>query len=563
MRGIRGSIGAQLKYDLDTLRGDLFGGITSAVVALPVALAFGVASGLGAAAGLYGAIAVGFFASVFGGTRSQISGPTAPMAVAMAVIITTHSSSLAEALTVVMLGGLLQVLLGVLGFGRFVAYTPHVVVSGFMSGIGIIVMLIQTLPFLGAPTATGGALSAIRALPEALSNVNLSALAIAAVTLAVGVAWPRRLRRFMPGALAALLAGTLLGVLWLRGAPVIGPVPTGLPQLRLALPDAGFLLRAAQPALILALLGSVDSLLTSLVADSLTGTRHNPDRELVGQGIGNLVAGLIGGVPGAGATMGTVTNIRAGGATQVSGALRAVVVLAILLGLGRYVEPIPHAVLAGILMKVGWDIIDWRMLTRVHKMRREHLFVMLLTLGLTVFVDLVTAVAIGLIAAGVAHARQLERLELDSVVSVPLLDVKFFAPEQAAPAAAADPYAARVGMVALRGSFTVASSHKLVGVISADIKDHEVVIFDFSGATYLDDSAAMLIDQLMDTAAQERTECIVMGLSGSAEDTLRTLDILSRLPAGRVVATLDQARQVAQGLLRPGRPGPAASPPPP
>ncbi len=539
-----------LKYDLDTLRGDLFGGITSAVVALPVALAFGVASGLGAAAGLYGAIAVGFFASVFGGTRSQISGPTAPMAVAMAVIITTHSSTLTEALTVVMLGGLLQVLLGVLGFGRFVAYTPHVVVSGFMSGIGVIVMLIQTLPFLGAPTATGGALSALRALPEALANVNLSALAVAAVTLAVGVAWPRRLRRFMPGALAALIAGTLLGVLWLRGAPVIGPVPTGLPQLHLPLPSAAFLLSAAQPALILALLGSVDSLLTSLVADSLTGTRHDPDRELVGQGIGNLAAGLIGGVPGAGATMGTVTNIRAGGTTQVSGALRAVVVLAILLGLGRFVEPIPHAVLAGILIKVGWDIIDWRMLTRVHRMRREHLVVMLLTLGLTVFVDLVTAVAIGLIAAGVAHARQLERLELDSVVSVPLLDLKFLAAgEEAGNAGEIDPYAARVGMVALRGSFTVASSHKLVGVISADVKDHEVVIFDFSGATYLDDSAAMLIDQLLEGAAQEHTECIVMGLSGSAEDTLRTLGVLRRLPAGRVVETQEQARQVARGLL--------------
>ena len=546
-----------MKYDLGTLRGDLFGGITSAVVALPVSLAFGVASGLGAAAGLYGAIAVGFFASVFGGTRSQISGPTAPMAVAMAVIITSHSSNLSEALTVVMMGGLLQVLLGVLRFGRFVAYTPHVVVSGFMSGIGVIVILIQTLPFLGAPTALGGPMGAIRAWPAALANVNPSALALAVVTLAVGVLWPRRLTRFMPAPLVALIAGTLIGVLWLRDVPVIGPVPTGLPQLQLGLPSVGFLVRALQPALILALLGSVDSLLTSLVADSLTGTRHNPDRELIGQGIGNLVAGLIGGVPGAGATMGTVTNIRAGGQTQVSGALRAVVVLALLLGLGRYVEPIPHAVLAGILMKVGWDIIDWRMLTRVHRIRREHLFVMLITLGLTVFVDLVTAVAIGLIAAGMAHARQLERLELDSVVSAPLLDLKFLAQREAGD----DPFAARVGLVALRGSFTVASSQKLVGVISADIRDHEVVIFDFSGATYLDDSAAMLIEQLMAVAADENTECIVLGLLGSAEETLRTLGILRAVPQERIVATLDEARQAAQHLLDQQTTDPARQPP--
>ena len=537
----------QMNYNFTTLRGDLFGGITSAVVALPVALAFGVASGLGAAAGLYGAIAVGFFASVFGGTRSQISGPTAPMTVAMAVIITSHATNLTEALTVVVLGGLLQVLLGILRVGRFVAYTPYVVVSGFMSGIGIIIMLIQTLPALGAPNALGGPVGAVRALPEAVGDINLSAFAITILTLAVGVLWPRRLARLLPAPLMALIAGTLLGVLWLNDAPIIGQVPTGLPGVQFGLPSASFLAHAVQPALILALLGSVDSLLTSLIADSLTGTRHNPDRELIGQGIGNMVAGVFGGLPGAGATMGTVTNIRAGGLTQVSGALRAVLLLALVLGLGRYVEPIPLAALAGVLMKVGWDIIDWRLLARVHRIRREHLFVMLMTLGLTVFVDLVTAVAIGLIAAGMAHARQLEQLELDSVVSVPLLDRTFLSGQGAE--AAVDPYAARVGLVALRGSFTVASSHKLVGVIGADIKDHEVVIFDFSGATYIDDSAAMVIEQLLEVAIKEQTEFIVMGLSGSVANTLQTLNILQQVPEDQIVATLDEARRAANELL--------------
>ena len=536
-----------MNYDTQTLRGDFFGGVTSMVVALPVALAFGVASGLGAAAGLYGAIAVGFFASIFGGTRSQISGPTGPMAVAMAVIVTSRASNLTEALTIVVLAGLLQVLLGLSKVGRFVAYTPHVVVSGFMSGIGIIIILIQSMPFLGAPTALGGPMGAVRALPEALGNIDFGAFAIAAVTLAAALLWPRRLSRFLPALLVALIAGTLLGVLWLRDAPVIGPIPTDLPSLQFTLPSAGFLVRALEPALILALLGSIDSLLTSLVADSLTGTRHNPNRELVGQGIGNMVSGLFGGVPGAGATMGTVTNIRAGGQTQVSGALRALLLLALLLGLGRYVEPIPHAALAGILMKVGWDIIDWRLLTRVHRIRREHLLVMAITLGLTVFVDLVTAVAIGLIAAGMANARQLERLELDSVVSVPLMDQTFFSDQE--DASGIDPYSARVGLVALRGSFTVSSSNKLVGVIGGDIKDHEVVIFDFSDATYLDDSAAMLIAQLLEVAEKEHTESIVMGLKGPVADTLYGLDILRKVPEKQIVGSLDEARPVARDLL--------------
>ena len=559
-----------MRYDFETLRGDLFGGITSTIVALPVALGFGVASGLGAAAGLYGAIAVGFFASVFGGTRSQISGPTGPMTVAMAVIVASHAATLSEALTVVVMAGLLQVLLGLSGVGRFVAYTPYVVISGFMSGIGIIIFLLQAMPFLGAPAAPGGPMGAAAALPDAVAGMNADAFVIGAVTLAVAVLWPRRLARLVPGLLVALVAGTLAGMLWLDSAPVIGAVPTGLPGLQIGLPSAGFLLRALEPALILALLGSVDSLLTSLIADSLTGTRHNPNRELVGQGIGNVVAGLFGALPGAGATMGTVTNIRAGGCTPVSGALRALLLLALVLGLGRFVEPIPLAALAGVLMKVGWDIIDWRMLSRVHRVRRDHLVVMAMTLGLTVFVDLIIAVAIGLIAAGMSHARRLERMELDSVVSVPILDRTFFgraeseaggegvAGDQTAGAegpetddpGAHDPWSARVGLVALRGSFTVASSHKLVSVIGADIKDHEVTIFDFSGATYIDDSAAMVIEQLIGVAGRQETEVIVMGAAGRVADALHTLDVLRNVPEGHEVESLDEAREVARNLLR-------------
>ena len=537
-----------MKYDYHRLRGDFFGGVTSAIVALPVALAFGVASGLGAAAGLYSAIAVGFFAAVFGGTRSQISGPTAPMTVAMAAILTTHSATLAEAMIVVIMAGLLQIAMGVLRIGRFVAYTPAVVVSGFMSGIGIIIMLIQSMPFLGLPPAAGGPMGALRAMPEALATANPAAVAIGVLTLAASLVWPKRYAKLIPPPLVALVVGTTAGVLWLGGIPVIGEIPTGLPALQFTMPSLGFLVSAVQPALILAILGSVDSLLTSLVADSITGTRHEANRELVGQGIGNIASGLIGGLPGAGATMGTVVNIRAGGSTPVSGALRAALVLGLLLGLGQYVEPIPHAVLAAILIKVGWDIIDWRMLARVHHLRREHMIVMLVTLALTVFVDLMTGVAIGLIVAGMAHSQQLESLELDSVVSVPLLDRMFFAEHE--DPAVMDWYSARVGLVALRGSFTVASAHKLVAVIGGDIKEHEVTIFDFTNVSYLDDSAAMLILQLLDVAEREETEVIVMGLSGKPAETLRTLDILDGVPRKQVVRTLDDAREVAVALLK-------------
>ena len=538
----------KLDYDLKALRGDLFGGVTAAVVGLPIALAFGVASGLGAVAGLYGAIAVGFFASVFGGTRSQISGPTGPMAVAVAVIVTTHADNLAAAFTIVIMAGVIQILLGVARIGRFVAYTPYSVISGFMSGIGIIIILLQTLPFLGASIAQGGPLGAVQSWPDAINDVNFHALAIAAVALGVGILWPEQLKKFLPASLAALIAGTLVGVLWLTNAPVIGDVPIGLPSLMLPDYSLDILASAVQPALIIALLGSIDSLLTSLVADSMTRTRHNPNRELVGQGIGNTIAGFIGGLPGAGATLGTVVNIRAGGRTQVSGVIRAAILLALVLGLGRYVEAIPHAVLAGILVKVGWDIIDWRFITRVHRVQREHLLVMVITMGLTVFLDLVTAVAIGLIAAMMASARQFERLELDSVISVPLLDRTFLVSKEEADKV--DPYSARVGMVSLRGSFSVASANKLITTISLDIRDHEVVILDFTDTVYMDDSAALVVEQMIDVAMAEDTGCIVMALEGMPETTLKALNVLKDVPGDQFVKTLDEAREVAKRMLK-------------
>lgn len=534
-----------MRYDYHAARGDFFGGVTSAIVALPVALAFGVASGLGAAAGLYSAIAVGFFAAVFGGARSQISGPTAPIAMAMAVVVATHADNLAEAFTVVIMAGLIQTLLGAIRVGRFVDYAPFSVISGLMSGVGIIIILVQTLPFVGAPVAIGGPVETVRAWLDARHDVNYSALAIAVVTLAVVVVWPKRLRTYLPPTLVALLAGTLLSALWLSDTPVVGEAPSVLPELQLPDVSVDALAGAVLPALIIALLGAIDSLMTSRVADAMTRTRHDQNRELIGQGIGNMAVGFIGGLPGAGVTPGTVANLRAGGRTPVSGALRAAVLLALVLSLGRFVEFIPHAALAGILVKIGWDIIDWQFLTRIHRVQPEHLLVMAVTLGLTLFLDLVTAVAIGLIAAAVASARQFERLDMDSVVSTPL-------PEQSVGAEGSGQetsFAERVGLVSLAGSFSVISASKLINTISADIRQREVVILDFSDTVYMDDSAALVLERMIDLAIAEDTTCVVLGLGGRAAITLHALKVLRRVPADRFVATLDDAQATARRLL--------------
>ncbi|MCY3805466.1 MAG: SulP family inorganic anion transporter, partial [bacterium] len=472
----------KLRYSRDDLRSDVLGGITAGVVGLPLALAFGEGSGLGAVAGLYAAVSMGLFAALFGGTQTLVSGPTAPMTVAVSVIVATQVESITEVFAIAIMAGVLQVLLGALRLGRFIAYTPYSVISGFMSGVGIIIILSQTLPFGGSAVVEGGSLGAIRAWPDLLDGLNLQAVVIGAVTLAVSIIWPTRLRRWLPATLAALIAGTLLSVAWGGDTPIIGDVPQGFPTIALPAFSVDLLGRAVQPAITLALLGSINTLLTSLMADSMTRTQHDSDRELIGQGIGNVATGFIAGMPSAGITVLTGANIRAGARTRVSAVLCAGILLAILLGLGRFLEVIPHAALAAILMRISWDIIDWRFLTRIRQIQREHLAVMVATLALTVFVDLLTAVAVGLVVAGMVGARRFELFQMDRVVSVPLLDQTFlyadvdiFDLDDDV-----DMFAARTGMVGLKGNFTVASSRRLIKALSQDIGEHEVVILDFS-----------------------------------------------------------------------------------
>ncbi len=562
-----------MKYDFQALRGDVLGGITSAVVLLPMALAYGVVSGLGVIPGLYGAVAVGLFASLFWGTKALISGPTGPMAVAMAVVVGSYAENLTEAFTIVIMAGVIQIILGLIKMGSFVAYTPYSVISGFTSGVGVIIVLLQILPFLGASSSDGGTVGALRAMPGAMGGVNFHALVIALVTLGVTVVWPTRLRRALPPSLAALVVGTFLGVLWLKDAPLIGEVPTGFPDVIDLHTFPQHLVSSFQPALVLALLASINTLLMSLIADSMTRATHQPNRELVGQGVGNIFSGLFGGMPGAGNIPATVVNARIGGRTPVSGVLCALVLLTLVLGLGSYVGEIPHAVLAGILMKVGWDIIDWRFIKRINRVQREHLVVMLITLGLTVFADLLTAIMLGLIVAALVSARQFEYLELDRVISVPLLDISFLAEDQEADGDDAeaggldsllsllgdddgeddeegfDPFSARCGLLSFRGSFTVASSNRMFSTISVDIRDHEVAILDFTETHHMDDSAAFVVERLIDVAIEENTECIVMGLEGSVGKGLQKLDILRRIPKDRYVKDMDEAREVARRIL--------------
>lgn len=399
-------------------KADLLGGITAGIVALPLALAFGVQSGLGATAGLYGAIFLGIFAALFGGTAQQVSGPTGPMTVVSALMVANaiaQAGSLEAALGTILLtfllAGILELLIGVFGFGNYVRYMPHPVVSGFMSGIGVIIILLQIYPLLGHPSPNT-ILEVFTNLATPLAAINWQAVGLALGTILIIYLFPR-LTKAVPSLLVALLVLTVVAYGLGFQIPLIGDIPTGLPQLQVSIFQSlsyGTVLQIIGPAMTLAALGAIDSLLTSVVADNLTRTHHNSNQELIGQGLGNAVAALLGGIPGAGATMRTVVNIRSGGKTNLSGAVHGLLLLAILLGLGRFAAYIPKPVLAGILITVGIGIIDYKGLRNLIRIPRADAIILVLVLVTTVVVDLLQAVAIGLVLACIVFMKRMSDL---------------------------------------------------------------------------------------------------------------------------------------------------------
>ncbi len=400
--------------DTSNLKGDLFGGVTAGIVALPLAMAFGVQSGLGAEAGLYGAIAVGILAAIFGGTKTQISGPTGPMTVVSSLIAATiiqQTGSLETAFGIIMLtffaAGLFQIVFGLSQVGKLIQFIPYPVVSGFMSGIGLIIIILQAFPLMGhaSPTKITNVFAEISG---PVQSMNLSAVLLGLITIAMIYLFPK-VTKAVPSTLVALIVVSMIPQFVAMTVPKIGDIPEGIPHVNLAMfntLDLDMIALILAPAITLAALGSIDSLLTSVVADNITKTRHDSNRELIGQGLGNMMGSLIGGIPGAGATMRTVVNVRSGGRTRLSGVIHGVFLLIVLLGLGKYAAEIPLAVLAGILITVGIGIIDYKGLGDLAKVPRADAIVKIVVVLMTVFVDLLWAVGVGLMLSALFFVKR-------------------------------------------------------------------------------------------------------------------------------------------------------------
>ena len=532
-----------IRFDFSNLRGDFFGGLTAGIVALPLALAFGAQTELGAIAGLYGAIAIGILAAICRGRETQISGPTAPMTVVSAVVIALSvefAGSLEAAFPIIIatffLAGVLEVLMGVLKLGRYIRFIPYPVVSGFMSGIGVIIEISQIFPFFGAASPAGGAIGVVTNLGEIPGIINWYNVGFALLTIALIYSVPR-LTKVVPGSLVALVLVSLVVFLFFAGTiPVIndstpGGVPTGLPQLQLdffsVFTDFNNLGFIVQYGLTLAALGAIDSLLTSIVADNITRTKHHSDQELIGQGIGNMGAALIGGLPGAGATMRTVVNANAGGRTRISGIIAGAFLLIVLLGLGALVGNVPNAVLAGILITVGIGIIDYRGFGHIREIPRSDALVMIVVLLLTVFVGLLEAVAIGMVLASVVFMKTISDVVEHRVETAPLED---FAQEVAwqDEAAVKEVIGSKVYIKHLEGPLFFGFASRFSEMAKA-LPTVEVVIIRMDRVPYVDQSGLYALMSAIEELKGREIAVVFTGVHGQPLNMMRQILVFPNL----------------------------------
>ena len=542
------------RINANNLRGDAFGGLTAAVVALPMALAFGVAATGDPAPGLWGAVIIGLVASLFGGTPTLISEPTGPMTVVFTSVILSltatapdKETAMAMAFTVVILAGIFQILFGVFRLGRYVTQMPYTVISGFMSGIGAILVILQLPAFLGQE-ASGGVIGTLTSLPTLMAGIQPMELALALITVAILWLTPSGIKKFCPPQLLALVLGTLLSITLFQdaGLKTIPAFNAELPTLQMPSYSGGQIRLMFVDAAVLGMLGCIDALLTSVVADSLTRTEHDSNKELVGQGVANIASGLFGGLPGAGATMGTVVNIQAGGRSALSGLIRALILMVVVLAFAPLASTIPLAVLAGIALKVGIDIIDWDFLQRAHHLSVKAAVITYGVIALTVLVDLITAVGIGVFVANVLTIDRMSALQSRKVKTISTADddVELSHEEQQL----LDQASGKVLLFQLAGPMIFGVAKAIARENNA-IGNCRVVVFDLSEVSHMGVTAAIALENAVKEAIEVGREVFLVGATGSTQKRLEKMKLLERLPEQNIGSDrLTALRLAVEGL---------------
>ncbi len=515
-------------YSWTAFVSDAKAGVILLMVEIPFAMGIGVVSGMGIVAALYCMVIVGLVGAILGGTRCMVSGPAVAVAVIVGPLMTSGQIGLPEIAFITILAGAIQVVLGFAAVGRFMAYLPHVVLTGFISGIGCLLVWSQVVKLI---------------------ELGFADVAIAGICLAIILVWPNRLHQFVPRQLAGVIAGWAASAAFLPGGLLLGTISTAIPKIAVAMPSASLLSIAIGPAITIALISSAYTLMIAQSVDSMTGGRHNSHRQLAATGVANIAAGVFGAVPGAG-QFGAMATVVLGGRTVVAGIVVALLTAGFIFGLSPYLKTLPIAAILAVVIWIGWELIDWHLVKKLRKAERRHGLVFFVTLLFATAGDPFSAVVLGLITAFIGNAASLERKEMDNVLSVPLLDSTLLEEDEDA-----DPLSARAGLLAFRGSFTAASSRRLAVLLEEDIRDHEVAIFDLSGITHMDDSAAHLLQLLLRKAEAMGIEVVVFGLPDSLRGILEAFSVLKYVPDGRIVEDMEEAKAVAVELLTGGKGG--------
>ena len=581
-----------LKLDFSNFKGDLFGGITAGIVALPLALAFGLSSGLGPSAGLYGAIFISFFAAFFGGTPTQISGPTAPMtAVSMvfiADILSNFDGSISKALPIILavflLSGLLQIVLGLMGVGKYIRYIPYPVVSGFMTAIGVIILVTQIAPTVGyyvkedkefvenfikkaesnllqksladeitdeilvldnfesaivnsnkitqddiiteaktlANKDASGVLGTFNILPRIIKNINIIELLLALFTIAIIYGF-KRITTVVPSTLVSLFVVSVVAYGFKINYRPISAIPSGLPEIQYGIfkiLDITLVAKYIFTAITLALLGAIDSLLTSIVADNMTKTIHEPNKELIGQGIGNSIGALFGGIPGAGATIRTVVNINSGGKTRLSGMIAGLLLLFILLAVGPIASKIPAAVLAGILITVGIGVMDYKGLKAIPYMPRPEVFILLVVLILSSIWNLVYAVGIGLVIASLIFMKKVGDLTGESLNIFPINKGKDKLPSN---------LKEEVFIKDIEGPLFFGSSSKFNEIAKQIPSTVTTLVIRLNKVPYIDQSGLYALESVITDLISKNKKILLVGLKNQPKELMEKVYIIPSL----------------------------------
>ncbi len=520
-----------------TIKGDVFGGLTAGIVTLPLALAFGLQSGLGAVSGLYCAIILGAIAITFGGTRTLISTPTGPMTVVAALTISQAiafagdlETAMGTIIGIFLLAGLVQIAFGLLKFGGNVKYIPYPVLSGFMTGIGIILILLEIYPLAGLDSPST-IYSVIIGLPTAIGQMNLAALALGCLTLAILFLAPK-VTTAVPPTLIALLVGTGVAIASGISVPLIGEISQGLPAFHLTtlsqmeFSEPWFVISAA---FTLGALGCIDTLLTAVILDKLTETKHDSNRELLGQGAGNMASALFGGLPGAGTTMSSIVNVKSGGTTRMAGVISSLFLIAVLLGLGAYVQYVPIPVLAAILVTVGLDIIDYKGLREVLTVDRAEGAILILVLIVTVFVDLITAVGMGMTFSVFLFMKKMGSIGEEKIELFPLKLLKIRKPcdlqeEFILPQETLD----QVYIKTFSGPIFFGFSQFLIDSLK-QLPSVKILIFEMNRVPYLDQSAAHALEQGFEYMQKRGIRVLLANANRQPLEMLRAVDLVPQV----------------------------------